>query len=338
MDNDAFEIFKNDKNTNEIEWIKQLLFIEYAEVYEVYDANTVKARLLVRSAEQDAYFIVRLLSTGSSKLKEEVVQPKEHDQVLLLFLRSHNDLMFLDPESRAEKNGGDSVVQDCMPNSYNVFSGVGILAATAKNRSPTMMHYGEDTDGSYIDYKTKARFMAAFKDTLSLVFDVPKPSASAEPGDARISVLFGRHSPLSIEHRAAVEAKLTEDSSFNAKFEDGAAVAVESADGAILTFDKAVSLKADQGITLDTGGDKHSIKNDAGSLKAGLDSTLTDCANLVAALKTYSSSASQSAITTGGASSASLAAAIVALLASLNTALTALGFSSDKTAIDNVLK
>jgi len=210
MDKDGFELFKYSARSNMLDWIKNLLIVEYAEVVEVFDVNTVKVRLLVQEGQVNNVFTVRLIWPGSSKLVEETVQPQEHDSVLLLFLRSHDDLMFLDSEARSKIDpDGVSTLQnvnDSM-NRYSMFSGVGILAKTSNTRAPSSVHYGQDDSGPYVDSQTAARVMQAFKSAVSLVFDSPRIDAETPGPDAPITLLFGRQSPVSIEFRNALHIK-----------------------------------------------------------------------------------------------------------------------------------
>jgi len=338
MDKDAFEVFKNLKSDNDLRWLKDMLIVEYGVIETVFDANTVRARILVQADTAPKLYTVRLLKANSSRLREEVVQPQVHDQVLLLFIRTHHDDMFLDPEERARVNNGNPTVRTEEVSRYTMYSGVGILAATAKNRAPTITHYGEDSSGPYTTHQTRARVSAAFKRMVSLVFDVPKANSGDTPADQPVNVLFGRHSPFKVEHRAAVAATVRKDATIDVTLEDGATVTLTSKDGAGLTLDKSFSLKADGGIGLDAGKDKLELKNGAGNLKTGLDGALTDCSSLVSALNAFSGPAAQAAVSAGGTTAAVLAAALVTLMASLSSALATLGFTTDKTNIDNVLK
>lgn len=326
MDKNAFDIHKNNASSNNLDWIKNLFIVEYGEVETVFDANTVRAKLLVQRDQVPKLYTVRLLGVGSSRLVESTVQPQKHDHVLLLFLRSYDDRIFMDPDVR-ERNTGDSAVRaDANTARYSMFSGVGILASTAKGRAPIATHYGQDAEGAYVNHQSKARIMAAFKDKVSAIFDVPKASAGDTPADRPVRVLFGRHSPLSLEHRAAVAATVRKDTTIGFTLEDGATVTLTSEDGASVTFDKSFTLKADGGVELDAGSDKLSLKNNSGSMKSALDSTLTDCQSLVTALSTFASAA------------AAADPPIAAAAGALGTALAALGFAADKTSVDGLLK
>jgi hypothetical protein len=314
MDSDAFEVHKQNSEDNTLAWVRSLLITDYGEVVRVIDTNTVTVRPLVQHGPLSTLYTVRLLDVGSSKLVEKSVQPKEHDQVLILFLRMHNEDMFFDPEERAanDPNGRSTIIDD-KADSYNMFSGIGILAATAKARAATTIRYGEDSVGAFINFQTKARLMAAFKDAVSVVFDVPVGEGGAEPDDAPLSLLLGKHVPLGAELRAPVDIAAS--------------------------VDAPVSMELAAGLSVDAKAQKIGIKNNSGSLVAALDSTITDCVNLVSALNALSSTESQTAITTGGSGgAAALALVIKGLLSALNTALGSLGFGADKSAVDAVLK
>ena len=205
MDKDAVELLKRDSRNNLLEWVKNLLIIEYAEVVNVIDVNTVQVQLLVQPGEISKAYTVRLISFGNTKLKEEIVQPQKHDQVVLLFFRSHNDLMFMDSEARAAVDpDGKSTIQDSGANRYNMFSGVGILASTAKARASSSAYYGIDADGPFISEQTAAKVMKAFKNAVSLVFDSPTVGAEEESPTAPFNALFGEKVPVHVEHRAPV--------------------------------------------------------------------------------------------------------------------------------------
>ena len=212
MDIDAFELFKHSARGNMLDWIKNLLIIEYGEIIQVVDVNTVKAKLLVQEGQISKVYIVRIIHVGSSRLVEDTVQPQVGDQVLLLFLRSHDDLMFLDPVARAAKDpDGVSTINNASGdmNRYNMFSGVGILAGIAKTRAPIQKHVGVDADGAYIAQQIGARVMSAFKEAVTLVFDSPRVDAETHGPEAAIKLLFGRQSPVSLEHRSSVNVKMS---------------------------------------------------------------------------------------------------------------------------------
>lgn len=273
MDTDAFELFKHTNLDSVLSWMKNMLILEYAVVTKVIDSNTVRVKLLIQNANTPKVFTVRLLNIGSSRLIEETVQPQVYDQVLLLFLRSYDEELMLDPELR-EAATGDSALHRESTDSYNLFTGVGILASPSRNRAPTKIHYGLDATGPYINAETSAKIMAAFKAAMSLVFDVPAADEGDTPDDAPLNMLFGRQVPVNLEHRANVTITVRKDATFEVTMEDGATVSVVSEDGASLEFTKAFSIKADQGITLESNAE---IKLKTGDAAGWLPNCVAAC-------------------------------------------------------------
>jgi hypothetical protein len=347
MDKDAHEINKNSSTDNIIDWVKNLMLIEYAEVIKVFDVNTVKVQLLVKHDFAPKTFTVRLLHIGASALHESVTMPQEHDQVLLLFFRSYDDLMFQDPAARAAASDvEDATIVTDSADRYNEFSGVGILARTARGNVPTTLaQYTDPTNGPTIDFQTNATLMAAFKKAVALVFDTQAGAVGSTPSPESVNVIFGKQSPLNIEQRGGAVVEAAKDATTELLFGDnatlditlgdGALVTLESEDGLTAHFVKAMTITCDKeitlngsGITIDAKDGKVSIKNTTatvpGDLKTALDSTLTDCSSLVTALVTFATGLS--------------AGSLVAQAAALVTALGLLGFTADKTKVDAVLK
>ena len=278
MDKDAFDLHKHSSRGNMLEWIKNLLIVDYAEVIEVIDINTVTVQLLVQNGQINNVYQVRLLHVGSSKLVEDTVQPQLHDQVLLLFLRSHDDLMFLDSEARAALDPGHiSTINkvDGTMNRYNMFSGVGILAKTANERAAIVRHTGVDSDGAFINEQIGAKITTAFKMAVSYVFDSPKTDAGVDPPSAPFDVFFGRQVPVSVEHRAPVTLKLDTNSD----------IGLTSKSGLDAEFHEDVKLASDADLDLE-GNTIELIKTGA-SPAARKDDTIeitiiTDPTNLAA--------------------------------------------------------
>jgi len=205
MKPDAFEFNKNNGISNDNDWLKNTPLIEYGMITKVYDENLVAVQVVVQDSAAPRNYNVRLLHL-SSQLKEESVRPMVDDLVLLLFLRAHKDDMFLDPaERRANSSDGDATIYAKNPNNYNMFSGVGIQLATIKGRSSVTTVYDEDSNGPSVNERTVARVTKIFNKAMSMIFDVPSADGSAD--DEAISMLFGKRSPFTQEHHAAVERK-----------------------------------------------------------------------------------------------------------------------------------
>jgi hypothetical protein len=357
MDKDAHELYKNRSSDNAMDWVKNLLIVEYGVITKVFDANTVRAQLMVRRDFAPKSFIVRILRVDATALVETVVMPQVNDQVLLLFFRSYDDFMLQNPAALAADNDAeDPTIVTNNAARYNAFSGVGILARTARGTVPTTVaHYSDADVGPVMDFQSNAVFMAALRNAVSIVFDSQAGAAGSTQVSKPVNVTLGKKSPLNFEQRGNVVALAADDATTELDFGKNATLTINLGDGALITIDsddgksehyaKEVSITSDKeltltgvGVTIDAKGNKISLKNNSANMKSALDSTLTDCSSLVTALKTFSGVAAQSAITTGGSSAPSLAAAIVALMGVLTTALNALGFTADKTTIDNLLK
>jgi len=202
MNKSAFEISKNDKKTNNDDWLRGMPLIQYGKVEKVVDINTAVVTTVVQDSLSPKRYVVRILHDVSQE-KEEAVKPKKYDLVLLLFIRGYKDEMFLDPEER-EKVTEDATIYADDGDNYNMFSGIGILLSTVKGRSYTTKIYDEDADGPTIKERTVARVTAEFNKAMSVLFDVPLNGSGGTPDDEKISLTFGKRSPFAIEHHAAV--------------------------------------------------------------------------------------------------------------------------------------
>lgn len=262
MDKSALELHKNTGGVNEMDWVKNLLVAEYGDIVQVIDVNTVRVRRVVQDSSAAKYYTVRLLHTSSMAL-EESIEPQKGDQVLLLFLRAHNDSMFLSAADR-KKLLGSEVIYDRDCNNFSMFSGVGLLAATAKGRAATIRSHSIGDDGPRVDEKTLARVRKIFNKAVSVAFDVPMTSASDDPDDEAVNVFFGPHSPLKVSSNGAITHDVGFDEKDNTvEFDSPVAVNIGSkspvtisSKGALsITFAKASLVKMGDTFKLDiTGG------------------------------------------------------------------------------------
>lgn len=205
MDKSILELRRSSARENAVSWLKNTSFIEYARVIKVYDVNTVRVQLVVQDSLSPRVYNVRLLHEASI-VREDTVMPQVNDLVLLLFLRACNDDMFLDPAVRKKKTGDETIYdQDC--HNYNMFSGVGILLATARGQAYIRSSSGLDADGAFLDEVTNARLTKAFQRSVAMLFDAPYGSGL----DAPVDVTFGARSPLTTEHHAPVTKKVGYD-------------------------------------------------------------------------------------------------------------------------------
>lgn len=233
MNKDAHEILRSSVRDSELEWLKNMLSIDYGRVIEVHDINTVKVQLIVQPLEAPQVFNVRLLHTASA-LEESTVQPKLNDQVLLLFLRHYHSRMFDNPAYREDP----TLYTSDETSSCNMFTGVGILLSTAKGSSPITRHVGEDADGVFINESVSAKLLKSFRKAVSMTFDSPVVEPGVVPDDAPVSLSFGAQSP----------------------------VEVKSKNGFTLSFDKASVVKVGDTYTLEVAGDI-TVKSTGGKLK-----------------------------------------------------------------------
>jgi len=289
MERTAFDILKNGEQDNKIDWLKNMLFVEYARITKVIDSTVVRAQPVAQVSRSARSFVVKLLNVGSSSIREEIVQPQMNDLVLLLFLRSYNPKMYDSPEDRKEAKESETIKQKA-PDGYSSFSGVGILAQQARNRAPTVAHYGKDSTGPYIDEKTSARFMKAFKAAVSVAFDVPAVDASTPGPDAPVSLTFGASSPLDIESERGADVAFDGQVNFSSKTGLLIEVAEDEEDSK-----PPLSLSlSDSGLVLDTGdrsatvdaGDGNVVLNGAEVRLNGSSKSLVTYAALNSALST----------------------------------------------------
>lgn len=263
MNKSSFDLHKNSSYDNELDWLKHQTFIEYGHIVKVYDVNTVKVELDIQSDISVRTYNVRLLHMGS-KVREETIHPVLHDHVLLLFLRQHNDRMFLDVDERIAKDSSAIIYdEDC--NNYNMFSGVGILLKTSDGRSFITTDSGVGEDGAYVNDVFQAKLSQAFQRAVSVVFDSPLTDPSATPEEAPVSVTFGKRSPLTVEHRAAITQTIGVDHAESGDTEFEAPVNIElgstsdvsvaSKSAITLSFDKASLVKMGDKFELQIKGD-----------------------------------------------------------------------------------
>lgn len=263
MNKSSFDIHKNTRLDNDLDWLKHQMFIEYGYITKVYDANTVEVELDVQSDISVRTYNVRLLYLGS-KVREETTRPVLHDHVLLLFLRQHNDAMFFDVDERI-KRSGSATIYDENCNNYNMFSGIGVLLKTTDGRSFITSDAGVGEDGAYLNEVFAAKVAQAFQRAVSVVFDSPLTDPAATPEDAPVDITFGKRSPLTVEHRAAVTKTIGVDHAESGDTEFEAPVNIElgstspvdvkSKSAITLSFDEASLVKMGDKFELQIKGD-----------------------------------------------------------------------------------
>lgn len=263
MNKSSFDIHKNTRLDNDLDWLKHQMFIEYGHITKVYDVNTVEVTLDVECDISSRVYNVRLLHLGS-KIKEGTINPVLNDHVLLLFLRQHNDAMFSDVDERIERTGSATIYdENC--NNYNMFSGIGVLLKTSDGRSFITSDAGVGEDGAYLNEAFAAKVTKAFQRAVSMVFDSPLEDPSATPEDAPVDITFGKRSPLTVEHRAAVTKTIGVDHAESGDTEFEAPVNIElgstspvdvkSKSAITLSFDKASLVKVGDKFELQIKGD-----------------------------------------------------------------------------------
>ena len=263
MNKSSFDLHKNTRLDNDLDWLKHQTFVEYGHVVKIYDVNTVQVELDVQSDMSVRVYNVRLMHIGS-KVREETTHPVLNDHVLLLFLRQHDDKMFLDVDERVARDKSAVIYnEDC--NNYNMFSGIGVLLKTSDGRSFITSDAGVGEDGAYLNESYAAKITQSFRRAVSLIFDSPLEDPSATPEDAPVSIAFGKRSPLTVEHRAAVTKTIGVDHAESGDTEFEAPVNVElgstspvdvkSKSAITLSFDKASLVKMGDKFELQITGD-----------------------------------------------------------------------------------
>ena len=281
MSKTAFEVIQNNVKDNQRDWLKNMLYIEYGRIVKIVDSTTVRVQLLVQTSKEPRTFLVRLLEIGSSLLVEESVQPSLNDTVLLLFLRSSHPSMFNSPQDRKERDEEETLYIE-RQDGYNSFSGVGILAQTARNRAPTVRHYGIDAEGPYMTEKTSARLMKAFKAAVSAVFDVPANQDGTAGPDAPVVVAFGESSPLEITSERGADLSFEGQVNVSSK----AGVLIEVAEDELTSTPPVSIAISDSGLIVDSGDRDISITGSEIHLNGDTKSLVTYAA-LNTALSTF---------------------------------------------------
>ncbi len=262
MNKDAFELLKNTEEDNQLDWLKSMLFIEYGRVVEVIDSSTVRVQQLVQRTASPKLYVVRLLNINANDLQETTVQPELNDQVLLLFLRSCNQSMFFSAKDREKEKAGTGTIVDPDPQSYNAFSGVGLLASSVRGRAYSSRHYGKDSNGPYISESVSAKLMSAFKSAVNIVFDVPLEDQANPPDDGPISLTFGARSPLVISSERGVTATFDEDVAVSSK--TGLLIKVaEDEENDVLPASVSIT---DSGLIVDTADRPFSVATGDGNI------------------------------------------------------------------------
>ena len=262
MNKDAFELLKNTEEDNQLDWLKSMLFIEYGRVVEVIDSSTVRVQQLVQRTASPKLYVVRLLNINANDLQETTVQPELNDQVLLLFLRSCNQSMFFSAKDREKEKAGTGTIVDPDPQSYNAFSGVGLLASSVRGRAYSSRHYGRDSNGPYISESVSAKLMSAFKSAVNIVFDVPLVDQANPPDDGPVSLNFGARSPLVISSERGVVAAFDEDVAVSSK--TGLLIEVaEDEENDVLPATVSIT---DSGLIVDTADRPFSIATGDGNI------------------------------------------------------------------------
>jgi hypothetical protein len=189
---DLWELLKNTADSNVRSRLKAAKIISFGVVQDVIDAQTVRVVESVKTGISDNIYTVTLLSL-SSTLFESAVLPQPGDLVLLLFLQKYDSGMF-----ELHRDVQDAVIKNRSPRGYNAFSGVGILLSPLKGASTTKLLYSGDAVSPDLSMTTAAVISARFERAAAAVFD------SIDENDAPVELLFGRHSPFTLEHWAAV--------------------------------------------------------------------------------------------------------------------------------------
>jgi len=300
-DKSAFELLKNNSRTNSLAWLKAMPFIGYGVIIDVIDVNIVLVKEVVQtSLSQDVYTVSLLYP--SSALKEEVIEPQKDDLVILFFLNRFNPHMFDDPQIRREE-GGETTVYDRNASGYDHFSGVGMLMSAAKGYAAMHIQHRTGADGPEIDAKAAAKLAAAFEKSVSAVFDgevstgfsinAPYTESHKAPVtrlygieeqhdgsfkafDAPVHEEYGPSSPVTKNIQGSVNITVGADNEGNATdapvmvtLRENSPVSITSGAGKTEEYAEAVSLKCDEGISIETG-DKITIKNSAQVLGAVL--------------------------------------------------------------------
>ena len=158
MDLSAFQLFKNNKRTNDNSRIYDTLIIQYARVIKVIDIQTVVAEAVIQTSLSREVYTVSLLNL-SSALLEINAYPKLGDTVLLLFLQRHDPRMFI-----------EKTVNNPNATGYNRFSGVGVLMSTVKNIAQTIISFYEDNGIPIAGINSEAEIHAVLNNTAVITF------------------------------------------------------------------------------------------------------------------------------------------------------------------------
>jgi hypothetical protein len=190
VDKSAFQLFKNTGRTNTNEWLHSVPLIDFGRVIKVIDMQTVVVEAIVQTSLSKETYTVTLLNF-SSALLELSDEPKLGDTVLLLFLRKHHPLMFM-----------DGIINDTNAAGYNEFSGVGILMAAAKKAARTVISCYDDAGKPVTDITSDAELYGTFNNLMTVEFC----RTVFDSGDERIiSLVFGAGRPFVKKHLARTE-------------------------------------------------------------------------------------------------------------------------------------
>jgi hypothetical protein len=281
---DYFEAYKNNGQTNELDWLNKSIFASYGIVVDVIDINTVVAV----SAADDTKFVQPVTLTllrPSSALFERATEPVVGDRVIMLPLSVKALGMFDSDKPVVDKNAA----------APGVFSSVGILLSTFKGASATTVLHGREDENYVTRLESAAVVSLLLGRALKAVFN------SISGDEELVKLVFGGLSPLLVEHRAAVDrnygfdadaegkettvpAPVTErysvdapvkksfqgplaieagidgegnptEAPINVSIGEKSDITLSSASGMTLSFDKAVSIATQEGFEWTIAGD-----------------------------------------------------------------------------------
>jgi hypothetical protein len=182
MDTSAFQLFKDDTHTNQMEWLHNTPIVSYGHIIRVIDIQTVDVEPVVQASAAKEVCTVTLLSL-SSDLLEITTYPRIGDTVLLLFLQRYDRKMFI---AKSPIKNRDAI-------GYNKFSGIGILMSTVKGFARTTLSCYEDGNKPKLTINSDAETSMSINGRLGLTFC---RLVAVSDDEAAINVVFGEGRPL----------------------------------------------------------------------------------------------------------------------------------------------
>jgi hypothetical protein len=182
MDISAFQLFKDNAVTSQMEWMHNTPIVSYGRIIRVIDIQTVDVEPVVQASAAKEVCTVTLLSL-SSDLLEISAYPKTGDMVLLLFLQRYDKKMFA---AKGTIKNRDAI-------GYNKFSGVGILMSTVKGFARTTVSCYENGDKPRLAINSDADASLSMNSGLGLAFC---RLVAASGDESLISIIFGEGRPF----------------------------------------------------------------------------------------------------------------------------------------------